>query len=30
MTTTTGYRIHALPAELLDDVRAGTYARPVE
>jgi hypothetical protein len=29
-TTTTGFRIHALPSELLDEVRAGTYARPVE
>jgi hypothetical protein len=28
--TTTGFRIHALPSELLDDVRAGTYGRPVE
>jgi hypothetical protein len=28
--TTTGFRIHALPAELLDDVRAGAYERPVE
>ncbi|MCW2864272.1 MAG: hypothetical protein JWP48_5980 [Actinoallomurus sp.] len=30
MTTMTGFRIHALPSELLDDVRAGTYGRPVE
>jgi hypothetical protein len=29
-TTTTGFRIHALPSDLLDDVRAGTYGRPVE
>jgi Protein of unknown function (DUF1203) len=29
-TTTTGFRIHALPPELLDAVRAGAYARPVE
>jgi hypothetical protein len=29
-TTMTGFRIHALPSDLLDDVRAGTYGRPVE
>ena len=29
-TTKTGFRIHALPSELLDDVRGGMYARPVE
>ena len=29
-TTTTGFRIHALPSDLLDDVRAGTYGWPVE
>jgi Protein of unknown function (DUF1203) len=28
--TNTGFQIHALPAELLDDVRAGAYDRPVE
>jgi hypothetical protein len=28
--TITGFQIHALPAELLDDVRAGAYDRPVE
>ena len=29
-TTTTGFRVHALPSDLLDEVRAGTYGRPVE
>jgi hypothetical protein len=30
ITRMTGFRIHALPCELLDDVRAGTYGRSVE
>jgi hypothetical protein len=30
MPTTIGFRIDALPATLLDEVRSGAYARPVE
>jgi hypothetical protein len=30
MLMTTGFRIDALPATLLDEVRSGAYARPVE